>query len=168
MPATYEPIATQTLASAAASITFSSIPATYTDLRLVFTGTQSVVTDIFYWFNNDQTNLYSQTTLNGDGTTASSGTNLNRANIDVNALKGEGSLTIPKMITIDVFSYIGSTYKTALFNFIGDENGGIYTAVVLGVSLYRSTSAITSINIGPASGNLAIGTTATLYGIKAA
>ena len=37
--ATYEPIATQTLASAAASITFSSIAATYTDLRLVLTCT---------------------------------------------------------------------------------------------------------------------------------
>jgi hypothetical protein len=35
MPATYEPIATTTLGTAAAFITFSSIPATYTDLRLV-------------------------------------------------------------------------------------------------------------------------------------
>ena len=35
MPATYEPIATTTLGSAATNITFSSIPATYTDLRLV-------------------------------------------------------------------------------------------------------------------------------------
>ena len=35
MATTYEPIATTTLGSAAASITFSSIAGTYTDLRLV-------------------------------------------------------------------------------------------------------------------------------------
>jgi hypothetical protein len=35
MATTYEPIATTTLGTAAAFITFSSIPATYTDLRLV-------------------------------------------------------------------------------------------------------------------------------------
>jgi hypothetical protein len=35
MAATYEPIATQTLGSAATSITFSSIAADWTDLRLV-------------------------------------------------------------------------------------------------------------------------------------
>jgi hypothetical protein len=36
MAKTYEPIATTTLGSAAASITFSSIPATYTDLNNCF------------------------------------------------------------------------------------------------------------------------------------
>jgi hypothetical protein len=35
MPATYEPIATTTLGTAAATITFSSIPATYSDLMQI-------------------------------------------------------------------------------------------------------------------------------------
>jgi hypothetical protein len=35
MATTYEKIATTTLGTAAATFTFSSIPATYTDLRLV-------------------------------------------------------------------------------------------------------------------------------------
>ena len=35
--ATYEPIATTTLGSAAADITFSSIASTWTDLRISFT-----------------------------------------------------------------------------------------------------------------------------------
>ena len=40
MPATYEPIASTTLGSAAATISFSSIPGTFTDLVVVlFTGT---------------------------------------------------------------------------------------------------------------------------------
>jgi hypothetical protein len=47
MPAgnTYEAIATQTLGSAAASVTFSSIPGTYTDLVLVVAGTLTTGTE---------------------------------------------------------------------------------------------------------------------------
>ena len=51
MPATYEPIATTTLGSAAASITFSSIAGTYTDLRLVMVGTTSASDWAFVRFN---------------------------------------------------------------------------------------------------------------------
>ena len=60
--ATYEPIATQTLASAAATITFSSIAATYTDLRLIFAkpiGGSSLLLR----FNSDTATNYSWTYL---------------------------------------------------------------------------------------------------------
>jgi hypothetical protein len=169
MATTYDLIASQTLGSAAAAITFSSIPSTYTDLRLVFTGTASIAADFLYQFNNDGTTIYSQTFINGDGSTASAGTGATLSRIDVNYAFGALSLTVPKMFTLDIFSYAGSTYKTALYTWIGDENGGVKTAVVAGISLYRSTSAINAIKLFPASSaNLLSGSTASLYGIKAA
>jgi hypothetical protein len=166
MPATYEPIATQTLASAAASITFSSIAATYTDLRLVLVanGTSVDNRSVRYTFNADTATNYSRTRLSGDGATASSDNATSQANIA--PFTSLTSLTIPTFYAIDVFSYAGSTYKTVLASGNVDKNGsgGVNSAV----GLWRSTAAITSIEITLNSGNFNIGTTATLYGIKAA
>jgi hypothetical protein len=66
--------------------------------------------------------------------------------------------------TLDIFSYAGSTFKTTLYTASGDKNGS--GAVERGVALYRSTSAINRVDLFGWTGNLATGTTATLYGIK--
>jgi len=76
MPATYEPIATTTLGSAAATITFSTIAATYTDLRLTLVFTTSVGgANVFFRFNGDTGTNYSYTSLEGSGSAASSSRN---------------------------------------------------------------------------------------------
>jgi len=166
MPATYEPIATTTLSTAASTITFSSIPGTYTDLRLVLVITgMSAGNRTGIQFNGDTASNYSTTRLQGDGTTASSTDNNTNPNIritDVNQLS-----TSLQFITLDLFSYAGSTFKTALAELSNDRNsaGSVYRSV----GLYRSTSAINSLNIMLLSaGTMSTGTTATLYGIKAA
>lgn len=171
MAATYEPIATTTLGSAAASITFSSIPATYTDLRLVMVGTTSASDWSFVRFNGDtgSSTAYSATKLYGDGTTAASANISSYSRLQLgDTILGIGtSTTIPVMNTLDLFSYAGSTYKTGLVTTSGDLNGTGY--LYRSVALYRSTSAISSMVISNASGsNFSIGFTATLYGIKAA
>ena len=63
MAATYEPIATTTLGSAASSITFNSIPATYTDLRVVLVGTTTATANCWLTFNSDGATNYSDTFL---------------------------------------------------------------------------------------------------------
>lgn len=161
--ATYEPIATQTLASAATSITFSSIAASWTDLRLVFVGTGVASGNLLARVNGDSATNYSQTYLQGygSGTNSGSGTSLTSFII---TLAGSGlSTTIPQLYTIDFFSYAGSTNKTILTTSSEDQNGS--GTVVRTVQLWRSTAAITSIVLSNSGGNLAIGTTATLYGI---
>jgi hypothetical protein len=161
--ATYEPIATQTLASAAASITFSSIAATYTDLRVVIVDTTAVSSNGGFYFNGDTTALYSVTRISGDGASPYS----TRSTGDSRFVLGYAattSTTIPTMVTLDLFSYAGSTFKTGLCTFNADKNGSGGLDYVVG--LYRSTSAITSVTFITPSGNLSIGTTATLYGIK--
>lgn len=162
MPTTYEPIATTTLGSAAASITFSSILATYTDLRVVLVSQATSQDNSVIQFNNDTGTTYSWTQLYGDGANASSASNTG----DTKILLGVYA-TSPRwgLSTADVFSYAGSTFKTVLATASSDENGsGIIRRVV---GLWRSTSAITSIKLLNGGGaNFATGTTATLYGIK--
>jgi hypothetical protein len=163
MTSTEVAIASQTLGSAASSITFSSIPATYTDLRVVWTGTSTVNTvSLFMRFNADTGTNYSNTLLYGDGSTAGSFRN---TSITYGSLLPAGSIstTVPTFATADIFSYAGNTFKTWLDTGQDDRNGS--GNVSRSVGLWRSTSAITEVLLRPSSGNFAIGTTATLYGI---
>lgn len=168
MATTYEPIATTTLSSGANSITFSSISSAYTDLRLVLVG-KSQPTNTRYpalQVNSDTGTNYSYTRLYGNGASATSqrGTNTSLISLVSNGMDD----TYPVLITIDIFSYAGSTYKTMLWTTAEDDNGS--GAIVEGVGLWRSTSAINSITLTATSGTgiYDTGTTATLYGIKAA
>jgi pantothenate kinase len=165
MPTTYEPIQTYTLGTAAATITFSSIPATYTDLRLVVVATStSSATNFQIQFNSDTATNYSSTYLNGNGAAASSGRNTSAANIQFTDVTAT-STTIPQMYTMDIFSYAGSTFKTALGTSSQDYNGSGSSASLVG--LWRSTSAINALLIKTSGApTFSIGTTATLYGIK--
>lgn len=163
MPTTYEPIATTTLGSAAASITFSSISSAYTDLRVVFVaiGTTNVYPKVR--FNGDTATNYSSTNIRGDGATASSQQEINDDGIRINGNYPTNS--IPSLNTVDVFSYAGSTYKTVLNTASNDKNGS--GGLVRTVGLWRSTAAITSIILYDLTSlTFAAGTTATLYGIK--
>lgn len=164
--ATYEPIATQTLASAATTITFSSIAASWTDLRLIIVAKEASATYDFLQlqFNGDTSTNYSYTDLYGTGSSASSGRVSNAAAITIN--RGSGLTATYGFYSADIFSYVGSTYKTILTTGSEDNNGS--GGVTRTVGLWRSTSAITSLLIKTNGSDIAIGTTATLYGIKAA
>jgi hypothetical protein len=163
MATTYEKIATTTLSSAASTITFSSIAASWTDLRLILNATPSYNANVDINFNSDTGSNYSRTTLYGDGTSVYSGGNANlpfwRATINMQS----GN---PSLLILDIFSYAGSNYKTGLSTFSGDFNGS--GNVYRNINLWRSTSAITTIDLGLGGANFNVGSTATLYGIKAA
>jgi hypothetical protein len=158
MALTYTPIATQTLGSAAASVTFSSISGSYTDLVLVFNGALSVGSGLYFQVNAATTN-FSDTFLIGYGTSASSGRDSNASS--------------------SFFSDIGTTNSTAILNFQNYSNTTTYKTVLsrgsaagngvsASVGLWRSTSAITEIKILAPSGNITTGSTFSLYGILAA
>ena len=160
MPATYEKIATTTLGSAASAITFSSIPATYTDLKIIFTGSYTVASRPSVRFNSDTGTNYSFTRLWGDGTSASSG----RRSNDPYLFLAISDFSNRCFYEIDIFSYAGSTYKTALMTLSQDNNGS--GNVIKQVGLWRSTSAITTIELSDYdAGTTVAGSTATLYGI---
>ena len=161
MPATYEPIATQTLGSAASSITFSSIGTAYTDLKLVVVTQVTAGLYAYFRVNGDTGNNYSYTYIYGDATPVGSGrlTSFSR-------LQHYDQLvsTTPCLLTYDVFSYAGTTFKTVLFSQHNDQNGSGVVSPAVG--LWSSTSAINSISLTASTSTFAAGTTATLYGIK--
>lgn len=166
MPATYEPIATTTLSSEASSITFSSISSAYTDLRLVFVGIRAAATNSapLVRFNSDSATNYSMTAIWGDGISATSYRESNATGIPLVYFDALVSTTVPKLGTLDIFSYRSAAFKTALNVEASDRNGSGRT--VSAVGLWRSTSAITSLTITDGSArNMGVGTTATLYGI---
>jgi hypothetical protein len=171
MPAgsTYTPIATTTLGSAQADYTFTSIPSTYTDLKIVCSvGSSNNLYSMALQFNSDTTTNYSSTELRGTGTTANSSNRSNIAKIYV-CDNITPSLTLGEnTIIIDVFNYANTTtFKTILSR----ENtmGGSYRGTGAIVGLWRKTpEAITSIKLSMDGVNFVSGSTFTLYGIAAA
>ena len=161
MATTYEKIATTTLGSTSATITLSSIAATYTDLRIVLVAKGTGYLEPYFYFNGDTATNYSKTQLYGEGTNALSINSLNANNIFWHYYGSSG--TKPAFYDINVMSYAGSTYKTAIGTANEDDNGSGSVSAIVG--LWRSTSAITSITFGTNANSYAAGTIVTLYGI---
>jgi hypothetical protein len=161
MAITYEPIATTTLGSAAASITFSTISGAYTDLVLVMNGKNATAFDNWrLTLNSDTGSNYSYTYLLGDGTSASSGRGSNATPMYIGGIPSSDFGT--NIAHINNYSNT-TTYKTVISRASSATNNA-----AAWVNLWRSTSAITTIKIDCGTGNLATGTSATLYGIAAA
>ena len=161
MPKTYEPIATNTLGSNAATITFSSIPSTYTDLVLVASAAATGFDTPALQFNGDTSTNYSRTFIYGDGSSATSGRNSNQAKMLFAGID-------PSIST--QFFYIMNYANTATFKTVLHRSGAAGTFTTAIVGLWRKTpEAITSIVLSMnGAQSYSIGSTFTLYGIKAA
>ena len=162
MTATYEKIATTTLGAGAASVTFSSISGSYTDLVLVTNAilASGGAANLWCRFNGDSGANYSTTYLAGNGTSASSAT-------DTSATEGWcGRLSSSNWTTsIAPFQNYANatTYKTSIAR--GNDTSGL---VIAYVSLWRNTAAINSIVLTNSSAvNFLTGRQFTLHGIKA-
>ena len=158
---TYTPIFTTTLSSTASSVTFSSIPSTYTDLILVC-NPLSTSGDTYIQFNGDTGTNYSETNLYAN-TSAAGSTRTTSSNYIYLDWQATSTTTGATNYIIHIMNYSNTTtYKTTLGR--GNQASAGVDAIV---GLWRSTSAINSIKI-TAVGTLQIGTTYSLYGITAA
>jgi hypothetical protein len=167
MAATYEPIATQTLSTSTATVTFSSIPGTYTDLILITDGTAAATNGtngLKLQFNSDTGNNYSTTFLYGGGASASSGRSSNASFIAV----ARADTTQSNGIT-HIQNYSNSTTNKSVLSRGNVAASGQFPLAIVYVGLWRSTAAITSMTISHENSvNFNSGFTFTLYGIKAA
>ena len=156
LPSTYIPIATNTLTATAASVVFSNIPQTYTDLVVsIYTPTGG---DLNFRINGDTGANYSNTVIyaySAFGSTRTSNSTSSYLNYGSNSGGYFGLLQFN--------NYSNTT--TNKVSLLRDTAGGAITDMMVG--LYRSTAAITSLTFNPP-GTFAAGSTFTIYGIKAA
>lgn len=168
MPATYEPIATTTLNTAAPSVTFSSISQAYTDLILVITarGTTSASSTSVYFTTNITGSNYSSTWLLGNGSSTASSRYSNVGQGYLGYIAGGTTASDSRGNIIAHFMNYSNT--TTNKNVISRGNAAEAETDSY-VTLIRGTSALSTITIGEGGGNnFVAGSTFTLYGIKAA
>jgi hypothetical protein len=164
MAITYTPIATQTLGSNQADVTFSSISGSYTDLILVMmTKVSSGVQNTLLQVNSDTGSNYSSTFLYGNGSSALSA----RGSNNPYGYANYGSAVFTSNFNLQIVQFMNYANTTTNKTFLarGNEAGSGTDAIV---NLWRSTAAISTIKVYPSAQNWATGSTFTLYGIKAA
>ena len=168
VPGDYQSIATTTVgAGGAASISFTSIPATYQHLQIRAIGRSSnTVEDSLYRFNSDTGANYALHLLVGDGSTAAS-----YSSTSATSMKGAPYLTGNTSIfgagVTDILDYANTNKYKTLRSLTGyDNNGGSFAQIQFYSGLWQSTSAITSITITPTAGTYVQYSQFALYGIK--
>ncbi len=164
---TFTKIETITVGSGGvASITFSSIPTTYTDLVVLVSCRSSQVgafADYGKITFNSSSSTFSYRDFYGNGTTASS-TNgavntifVYQGNAATASTFGNASIYIP--------NYTGSNNKSFSIDSVVENNGTTaYQTITAG--LWSTTTAINSVGLAPASGTWLEHSTFTLYGIS--
>lgn len=171
-----EVIAETILGSAAASITFSSIPGTYRHLRLVYqlrSDRAGASTDVLLMrFNGDTGANYDWIEQLGNNVTGSVSNGIGASSIRTANITGAtASSGFAAGGTIDIPNYAGTDFSTNV-----EQAGGmkatnaaadIFTDRHSG--FWRSAAAITSVTLLPSAGpNFIAGSTVTLYGIAGA
>lgn len=166
MANTYTLIASNTLSSSTASVTFSSIPQTYTDLVLRGSIRSTTAIDGQLTFNGTGGTSYSRTYLRGDGSTAGSARNSNQAYIVLDDIYRNGSSTTNTFASFEIYvpSYTASQNKPVFYDGADETNGT--TAYRYGIAgLFRNTTAISSLTLTLTTSAVS-GSSFFLYGIK--
>jgi len=152
-------------AGGAASIDFTSIPSTYTDLSIKLSARETTVGgvgEVVYIAFNGSTASFSNKFLQGDGTAAASGSLARFAALDTDASAtantfGNAEIYIP--------NYAGSNNKSFSGEAVSETNATGAPMELL-ANLWSNTAAINQITLTPTGGTFVQYSTATLYGIS--
>jgi hypothetical protein len=168
MANTYTLIEAQTLASSAASVTFSSIPATYTDLVLRVSARTSTagISDVSPFVTNVGGTAYSYIYLMGNGSTATSALSATRADFAGYSVGDTATASTFSNVEIYIPSYTAAQNKPVSV-FAVNETNAATAGMRVYAELLSSTTAISSITLtGQSSSNYLTGSSFYLYGIK--
>jgi hypothetical protein len=170
MPNTFQLIASSTVgAGGAASIDFSSIPSTYTDLCLKISarvdasgGASSF--NINVAINGVSTNRSWRLLEAYDGTNVWSNNNTT-ARL---AVVGGSTTTASTFNNAEIYipNHAGSNNKSISSDFVSEQNSSTVNSLGFYAGLWSQTTAINQLTLTSTSGNFVQYTTAYLYGVK--
>jgi len=169
MATTYTLIASNTLSSSAASVTFSAIPNTFTDLVLRVSARGDAAggsTEINLLINGSSAANYSNTNLYGDASSPGSNRESNSTRIQLFVTDGS-TATANTFSSHEVYlpNYTGSANKVVSSFNVQERNISNPAFIDVTASLRSVTDAITSLTLITAS-NFVSGSSFFLYGIK--
>jgi hypothetical protein len=160
MTQTYRPLANITLGTAASSVTFSSIPATFRDLVVVLLGEGSTTLEGRIRLNGDTGSNYTYVRMSGDGSAVSSAAPAAGTSGFLSSV-AKATTTVPLQMTINIMDYSATDkHKTIVSRANQSANGSEGLA-----NRWANTAAVTSVAILTSTGNWAVGTRVALYGI---
>jgi hypothetical protein len=161
------PIATRTLTTSTASITFSGIPGSWQDLMLVATSNGTAISTFISWqVNGDTTSKYINAYIFGGPYTATP------MYTSYGALRGNGALSITQLptgigLSNNVIAHFFNYADTSKWKSMLCESNDARQYYGISSGTWQSTSAITSLKIFPDTGVFNTGTSVTLYGVSA-
>jgi hypothetical protein len=176
MANTYTLISSSVLSTTATSVTFSSIPATYTDLIMKWSSrSNSASNGTFgtFRFNGSSSTNYSTRILYSNGSTVSNDAVSSRDDLFSEFLTNGGASTSSTFSSGELYfpSYTSSTYKPVLVDSRTETNASTQAYIGMVAGLWSNTSAITSLTIysgstASPSDSFVSGSSFYLYGIK--
>jgi hypothetical protein len=153
---TYTPLATVTLGASASSVTFSSIPATYRDIVVIFGGSNSSANNLQLRFNADSGSNYSFVYAEGNGSVTESGAFTSQTTSFIGNI-GTGQ----NAVVAQVMDYSATDkHKTTI-----SRSNRPDANVQMSASRWANTAAITSIEVRVAGGTIDTASVLSIYGI---
>jgi len=168
-PAAMDSIATVNVGSGGSStITFSSIPSTYSHLQVRFMSVNASAQSVIMQFNGDTGSNYAKHSLNGNGSSALGQGFATQSYFNLQGYRVAASTPNPVIGVVDILDYANTNkYKTTRMLSGFDANGS--GEVSLNSGLWQSNSAISSILIRlESSGTINQYSHFALYGIASA
>jgi hypothetical protein len=167
---TYTLISSNTLSSSAASVTFSAIPATYTDLLVKISARSDDggnLGSLQLSVNGTSAN-HSSTEINGYNTTASSSRRTATTRLWFENAVDAGSITANTFSSIEIYipNYLSSVAKPMSGDYGAENNSSSIWLRGATAGLWNNTSAITSLVFYQQGFNFVSGSSFYLYGIK--
>jgi hypothetical protein len=162
----YESIATTTVgAGGSSSVTFSSIPSTYTHLQIRYFGRNTTDNNaaVYMTINGDSGSNYSWHQLFGSG--SSLGTQALTSQTFMSVGQESSTASVFDAHVVDILDY-ANTNKNKTVRTLGGWEDNTQGRVFLRSGLWMNTAAISSITLTPSSSNFAQYSSFALYGIE--